>query len=166
MLNPFQSAYTKFYSTETTLLSLHDHLSNAISMQLVSCLCLLDLSAAFDTLDHSILLYHLSTWFGISSVSLQWFTSYISFRTYTVGIHPHSFLHPLLPVEFHKAPFSAQFFSIFMPLLLALSSVLLLSLTSYMLMTHNSSYLLFLKCLVCHKQPSVQYHSHLILDVF
>ena len=32
LLNPFQSAYTKFYSTETTLLSLHDHLSNAISM--------------------------------------------------------------------------------------------------------------------------------------
>ena len=73
LLNPFQSAYTKFYSTETTLLSLHDHLSNAISMQHVSCLCLLDLSAAFDTLDHSILL-RLSTWFGISSVSLQWFT--------------------------------------------------------------------------------------------
>ena len=33
LLNLFQSAYTKFYSTETTQLSLHDHLSNAISMQ-------------------------------------------------------------------------------------------------------------------------------------
>ena len=32
LLNAFQSAYTKFYSTETTLLSLHDHLSNFISM--------------------------------------------------------------------------------------------------------------------------------------
>ena len=31
LLNPFQSAYTKFYSTETTLLSLHDHFSDAIS---------------------------------------------------------------------------------------------------------------------------------------
>ena len=50
-------------------------------------------------------------------------------------------LHPLLPAKFHKAPFSAKFFSIFIPLLFALSSVLLLSLTSYMLMTHNSSYL-------------------------
>ena len=60
LLNPFQSAYTKFYSTETTLLSLHDHLSNAISMQQVSCLCLLDLPAAFDALDHSILLHRLS----------------------------------------------------------------------------------------------------------
>ena len=53
MLNPFQSAYTKFYSTETTLLSLHHHLSNAISLQQVSCLYLLDLSAAFDIIDHS-----------------------------------------------------------------------------------------------------------------
>ena len=90
LLNPFQSAYTKFYSTETTLLSLHDHLSNAISLQQVSRLCLLDLSAAFDTLDHSILLHRLSTWFGNSSVSLQWFTLYPSSRTSTVGIPPHS----------------------------------------------------------------------------
>ena len=71
LLNPFQSANTKFYSTETTLLSLHDHLSNAISMQQVSCLCVLDLSASFDTLDHSILLHHLSIWFGISAKNLD-----------------------------------------------------------------------------------------------
>ena len=90
LLKPFQSAYTKFTSTETTLLSLYDHFSNAIPMQQICCLCLLDLSAAFDTLDHSILLHRLSNWFEISSVSLQWFTSYLSFRTSTVGIPPHS----------------------------------------------------------------------------
>ena len=59
-------------------------------MQQVTCLCLLDLSAAFDTLEHSILLHRLSTWFGIFSVSLQWFTSYLTSRTSTVGIPPHS----------------------------------------------------------------------------
>ena len=48
-------------------------------MQQVSCLGLLDLSAAFNTLDHSILLHRLSTWFAISSVSVQWFTSYHSY---------------------------------------------------------------------------------------
>ena len=46
---------------------------------------------------------------------------------------------------FPKAPFSAQFFSICIPLLLALSSVLLLSITSYMLTTYNFSYPLFLQ---------------------
>ena len=55
-------------------------------MQQVSFLCLVDLSAAFDTLDHSILLHRLSTWFGISSVSLQWFTSYLSSHTPAVAI--------------------------------------------------------------------------------
>ena len=109
------------------------------------CLCLLDLSAAFDTLDHAILLHRLSTWFGISSVSLQWFTSYLSSGTSTVGSLYAVPLYPLLPAEFPKAPFSAEFFSNFIRLLLALSSVILLSLTSYMLSTHNSSYHLFLK---------------------
>ena len=60
-------------------------------MQQVSRLCLHDLSAAFDALEHSILLQRLSTWFRISSVSLQWFTSYLSSRTSTVAISPHSF---------------------------------------------------------------------------
>ena len=89
LLNTFQSAYTKNDSTETTLLSIHDHLFNAISHQQVSCLCLLDLSAAFDTLDHSILLHRLFSYFGLSSLSLQWFTSYLSSRTSAVSSPPH-----------------------------------------------------------------------------
>ena len=61
LLNSHQSAYCKQHSTETA----HDHLVSAIGSQKVSCLCLLDLSAAFDTIDHDILITRLSSWFGI-----------------------------------------------------------------------------------------------------
>ena len=64
LLNSHQSAYCKHHSNETALLYIHDHLISAIGSQKVLCLCLLDLSAAFDTIDHDILITHLSSWFG------------------------------------------------------------------------------------------------------
>ena len=84
LLNRRQSAYCKHYSTETALLYIHDHLINAIGSQKLSCLCLLDLSAAFDTIDHSILLTRLSSWFGIHGSVLNWFQSYLSSRSFHV----------------------------------------------------------------------------------
>ena len=84
LLNPHQSAYCKHHSTETALLYIHDHLINAIGSQKVSCLCLLDLSAAFDTIDHSILITRLSSWFGIHGSALDWFKSYLSSRSFRV----------------------------------------------------------------------------------
>ena len=44
LMNSFQSAYTKFNSTETTLLAVRDHIIRAMSQQQVTGLCLLDLS--------------------------------------------------------------------------------------------------------------------------
>ena len=87
LTNSFQSAYTKFNSTETTLLTLHDHIIRAISQQQVTGLCLLDLSAAFDTIDHSILLQRLKSWFGINNTVLSWIQSYLSSRSFTVNIN-------------------------------------------------------------------------------
>ena len=60
LFNPFQSTYHKFYSTETVLLSLHDYLISATGR-----FCLLDFSAAFDTIDYAILLNRSSLWFRI-----------------------------------------------------------------------------------------------------
>jgi len=55
---------------------MHVHLINAIGTQQVSRLCLLDLSAAIDTIDHNILLSSLSFWFRIHDTVLDWFKSY------------------------------------------------------------------------------------------
>jgi len=84
LLNPHQSAYCKHHSTETALLYIHDHLINAMGSQQLSCLCLPDLSVPFDTIDHSILLTCLSSWFGIHGSVLNRFKSYLSSRSFRV----------------------------------------------------------------------------------
>ena len=89
LLNPHQSGFTKHHFTETLLASLYNKLVSAVSHQQVSCLCLLDISAAFDTIDHSLLLHRLSSWFGVSGTALQWFQSYLSSRSFSVKASSH-----------------------------------------------------------------------------
>ena len=86
LYNSSQSAYTKLRSTETVLLHLHDCLTRAIANQQITGLCLLDLSAAFDTIDHTILLDRLSSWFGIRDTALSWLRSYLCSRMCSVKI--------------------------------------------------------------------------------
>ena len=86
LLDVYQSAYKKDHSTETALL----HVTNTLLMNAdtknVSVLTLLDLSAAFDTIDHEILLNRLHVSFGISGTVLNWFSSYLSNRFQSVEI--------------------------------------------------------------------------------
>ena len=60
----FKSAYKAFHSTETALVRVHNDILTAIDNNRTVILLLLDLSAAFDTVDHSILLSRLSSPLG------------------------------------------------------------------------------------------------------
>ena len=84
-----QSAYRKGYSTETALLKVHNDLLMNMNSQQVTLLVLLDLSAAFDTVDHGILLSRLETSFGIRETALAWFSSYLSNRRQRVILDDH-----------------------------------------------------------------------------
>ena len=76
----FQSVYRAHHSTETALLHVMNCLLGSANGGQVSFLTLLDLSAAFDTLDHSILLTRLHDMFGIPGKALEWFLSYLPDR--------------------------------------------------------------------------------------
>ena len=82
----FQSAYRKCHSTETALLHVVNDLLQASDRGCVSILSLLDLSAAFDTIDHNILITRLRSTFGCSGIVLEWFISYLSCRTQSVFV--------------------------------------------------------------------------------
>ena len=75
---PHQSAYRPNCSTETALLRLQNDLLCALDAKKEVVLVLLDLSAAFDTLDHQILLERMQTRYAVSGTALKWFESYIS----------------------------------------------------------------------------------------
>jgi len=85
-ISPFQSAYRKFHSVETTLLKIQNDLLLSLDKKKVSALVLLDLSAAFDTVDHSLLLSRLSSYFGISGTALSILSSYLASRAQSVVI--------------------------------------------------------------------------------
>ena len=82
----YQSAYRALHSTETALLRVQNDLLQAVDNHGGAIHVLLDLSAAFDTIDHKKLLNILDTSFGIRGDALKWFESYLSDRQQTVQI--------------------------------------------------------------------------------
>ena len=91
-----QSAYRRHHSTETALLKVKNDILLNMNQQHLTLLVLLDLSSAFDTVDHTILLTRLQSDFGICGPPLSWFESYLSNRTQSVLIVGKS--SPELPV--------------------------------------------------------------------
>ena len=109
LMTAFQSAKRKHHSTESALLNIH----NDILLNMA--LTLLDLSTAFNTIDHTILLDRLNGYYGISELALCWFNSYLLGRTHSVKVgstlsHPVALQYGvpqgsvLGPFFFHSTP--------------------------------------------------------------
>ena len=81
-----QSAYRAGHSTETALIKVISDIIDAMDCQKITLLSLLDMSAAFDTVDHEILLRRLEVSYGVRGQVLDWFTSFLTDRTQAVTL--------------------------------------------------------------------------------
>ena len=107
------SAYRKSHSTETALVKIVNDILLDMNRQHVSLLVLLDLSAAFDTVHHIILLRRLETSFGVTGDALKWIASYLSARSQRIMIN--GILSDLIcHLEFLKGHASDHFCSLLM----------------------------------------------------
>ena len=96
-LSQFQSDSRKHHSTETALLSVTDNLLKPIDEKKMSILVLMDMSKAFDSINHDMLLFKLRT-LGVSPSALQWFKSYLKGRYQYVRIR--DVVSQTLPVDY------------------------------------------------------------------
>ena len=86
LYEPFQSGFRSKHSTETALLKITNDILLSADSGHLTILILLDLSAAFDTINHSILLTRLQH-IGITGTALSWFKSYLSDRHQYISIN-------------------------------------------------------------------------------
>ena len=82
----FQSAYRPGYSTETALQRVVSDIRLAAGDGKCTMLLALDISAAFDSLNHDVLCSRLESTFGLSGAVLTWFKSFLSNRSQYVAI--------------------------------------------------------------------------------
>ena len=86
LLEQMQSAYKPCHSTETALLKVHNDILCQLDKGQGVYLALLDLSAAFDTVDHEVLLELLESYVGIEGTALSLFRSYLTQRSQCVVV--------------------------------------------------------------------------------
>ena len=80
-----QTAYRCGHSTETALLKVVSDMSDAMDSGKLTLLGMLDISAAFDTVDHDILIARLQASYGLSGSVIRWIYSFISDRCQSVS---------------------------------------------------------------------------------
>ena len=89
LLSDSQSAYRQNDSKETSLLKMVSDIQWGMENQEITTIIILDLSAAFDTVDHDILLTVLKTHFGIGGEVIKWFENYLRLRYFKIYINGH-----------------------------------------------------------------------------
>ena len=86
LIAKFYSAYRRFRSTETAMVRVLNDILLTIDSRQEAVLVLLDMSSAFDTIDHSLLLQRLRDRYGVGGTALSWFESYLTDRTQSVTV--------------------------------------------------------------------------------
>ena len=92
LLNPYQYGFRENRSTIHAISHIYDDLLQNIDQNLYSCSIFLDLSKAFDTVDHQILLKKMENYFGIRGICLKLLESYLTNRkqyTYVLNCTSH-----------------------------------------------------------------------------
>ena len=114
---PVQSGYRPHHSCETLLVRMTDDINKEIQAGNIVIVVLLDLSAAFDTIDHGILMEKLFKDYGITGKAFDWMQSYLQSRSFCVkidgtfssllellfGVPQGSLLGPILFILYIKA---------------------------------------------------------------
>ena len=90
LLPKHQNAYRKNFSTETAILNTCDNIWTSMENNKLTSIICLDLSAAFDTVNHSILLEVMRTYFGIADMVLDCISYYLRKRKFSVHIDSFS----------------------------------------------------------------------------
>ena len=96
LLDPFQSAYRPHHSVETLLTNVSNYVLHEMDKGKVTGMILLDLSAAFDTVNHTVLINTLIS-LGVNGKALQWFKSYLTLHSQ--GVRINGCLSDFLPLQ-------------------------------------------------------------------
>ena len=98
-----QLSYLQFHSIETALIKVHNDILSSMNRQEVTLLVLLDLSAAFDTVEHGTIAALFESDFGMANQDLLWIKLFLSGRKQRVVVNRNNHVTLMLPQEYPKA---------------------------------------------------------------
>ena len=153
-----QSAYRQCHSTETALLKVQNDILINMDNGEVTLLVMFDMSAAFDIIDHNILIDTLMNDFGVVNNALRWFRSYLANRK------QHVVLDRCISREFLKAAAWVLFYFYFTCLDFLKLSLNICVVIMLLQTIHNCIFLLNLRNLCIRSQLLKQWK--IVLTIF